>query len=74
MLWTTVPDVPLNVRVRLPVVAFLDTVTVTVACTELVPLSVTCDGEILHVVLLGAPLQESETAPVKPLSGASVSV
>jgi hypothetical protein len=68
------PDVPLSVSVRVPVVAFLPTVTVTVACAELVPFSVTGLGETLHVVLAGAPLHESETFPAKPLSGVKVSV
>jgi hypothetical protein len=74
VLCVTVPDVPLKVSVCLPVLAFPFTVIVTVACAELVPLSVTEDGETLHVVWFGAPLHESETAPVKPLAGDSVSV
>ena len=74
MLCVTLPDVPLRVRVCFPVLAPPPTVIVTVACAELVPLSVTGDGEILQVVWLGAPLQESDTAPVKPLRGDSVRV
>ena len=74
VLCVMVPDVPLRVSVCLPVFAPPPTVMVTVACAELVPLSVTDDGEMLQVVWLGTPLQESETAPVKPLSGDSVSV
>jgi hypothetical protein len=74
VLCVTVPDVPLKVSVCLPVFALPATVIVTVACAELVPLSVTEDGEMLHVVWFGTPLHESETAPVKPLSGDSVSV
>jgi len=41
VLCVTVPDVPLNVRVRFPVLAPPPTVIVTVACAELVPLIVT---------------------------------
>ena len=41
MLCATVPDVPLKVRVCFPVFAPPPTVIVTVACAELVPLSVT---------------------------------
>jgi hypothetical protein len=74
VLCVTVPDVPLKVSVRLPVFAPPPTVMVTIACAEFVPLSVTEDGEMLQVVWLGTPLQESETAPVKPSSGDSVSV
>jgi len=74
VLCVTVPDVPLKVSVRFPVFAPPPTVIVTVACAELVPLSVTGDGEILQVVWLGTPPQESETAPVKPLTGDRVSV
>jgi hypothetical protein len=74
VLCVTVPDVPLKVSVRFPVFAPPATVIVTVACAELVPLSVTGDGEMLQVVWLGTPLQESATPPVKPLRGDSVSV
>jgi hypothetical protein len=74
VLCVTVPDVPLKVRVRFPLFAPPPTVIVTVACAELVPLSATGDGEMLQVVWLGTPLQESETAPVKPLRGESVTV
>jgi hypothetical protein len=74
VLCVTVPDVPLKVSVCLPVLAFPPTVIVTVACAEDVPFSVTDDGVMLQVVWLGAPVHESETAPVKPLSGDNVSV
>ena len=47
---------------------------ITVASAEDVPFSVTDDGEMLQVVWLGAPLHESETVPVKLLSGDNVSV
>jgi len=40
-LCVTEPDVPFKVRVCVPVAAFLATVTVTVACDEFVPFSVT---------------------------------
>jgi hypothetical protein len=74
VLCVTVPDVALKVSVCFPVFAPPPTVIVTVACAELVPLRVTGDGEMPQVVWLGAPLQESETAPVKPLRGDSVRV
>lgn len=74
VLCVTDPDVPFTVSVCVPLLAFLPTVTVTVACAELVPLRVTGDGEILQVVLPGAPLQESETFPVRPPIGDSVKV
>jgi hypothetical protein len=47
---------------------------VTVACAEPEPLSVTCVGEMPHVEFVGAPLQESDTVPLYPLSEVSVSV
>jgi hypothetical protein len=47
---------------------------VTVACAEFVPFSVTWFGETLQFVLAGWPLQESETFPLKPAIGATVSV
>lgn len=74
VLCVTVPDVPLKVSVCLPVFALPPTVIVTVACAEVVPLSVTDDGETLHVVWFGTPLHASEMVPMKPLSGDSVSV
>jgi hypothetical protein len=74
VLCVKVPDVPLNVSECCPVLAFPLTVIVTVACAELVPLSVTEVGEIVQVVWLGTPLQESETLPVKSPSDESVSV
>lgn len=46
---------------------------VTVALTAL-PLKVTRDGDKEHVVLAGIPLQESETVPLKPKTGWTVSV
>ena len=72
VLWVTDPDVPFRVRVYTLLLAFLPTVTVTVACVELVPLRATWDGEMLQAVLPGAPLQESETFPVRPPNGVSV--
>lgn len=41
--------------------------------TEL-PLKLTCVGDKEQVVLAGAPLQESDTLPVKPKTGLTVSV
>lgn len=41
VLWVSDPDEPFRVRVCAPRLAFLPTVTVTVACAELVPLRVT---------------------------------
>ena len=74
VLWVVEPDVPLKVSVRLPVPALWPTVTVTVAWAGFVPSSVTVDGEMAQLPLLGAPLQVSETLPVRPPSGVSVRV
>lgn len=54
--------------------AFCAAVIVTVACTELDPLSVTCVGEIAQVVPPGAPLQESDTVPLNSPTGVIVNV
>jgi hypothetical protein len=74
MLCAADPDVPLRVSVYVPTVALPFTLMVAVAWTELVPFSVTWFGETLQFVLAGAPLQESETFPLKPAIGATVSV
>jgi hypothetical protein len=47
--------------------------TVAVELAAVVPLSVT-DGDSVHVVAAGAPVQLSDTVPTKPLSGVKVSV
>jgi hypothetical protein len=41
-------------------------VTVTVAAAGVAPLTATVDGETLHVVVAGAPLQLNATLPLKP--------
>ena len=46
----------------------------TVACTELEPLTVTWVGEIAHVVSPGTPPQESDTVPLNPPTGVTVNV
>ena len=46
-------------------------VTVAVA---LAPLSMTCEGEMLQVIFVVPPPQDSATLPVKPLSGEIVKV
>jgi hypothetical protein len=74
VLCESVPDVPVKVSVRVPVVGFFPTVTITVACADPVLFSVTWLGDALQVVFVGAPLHDSDTFPVKPLSGAKVRV
>jgi len=69
-----VPDVPVNVRVRVPVDVLAPTVIVAVACAEPEPFRVTCVGEIAQVVPDGAPLQESNTLPLKAPSDVTISV
>jgi hypothetical protein len=71
-LCVNVPDVPVNVRVRVPVEALAPTVIVAVACAEPEPVRVTCVGETLHVEPDGAPLQESDTLPLKAPSEVTV--
>jgi hypothetical protein len=45
-----------------------------VACVEFTPFNVVWLGETEHVVFVGAPLQESETLPLNPVSGVTVNV
>ncbi len=47
---------------------------VIVAVTELEPLSVTELGETEQVAVAGPPVQESDTIPVNPLIGVTVTV
>jgi hypothetical protein len=68
------PDTPFRVKVRVPTVACLLTLTVTVACAEFVPFNVIDVGATLQVTFAGTPLHERETFPVKPVSGFTVSV
>lgn len=68
------PLVAVNVNVRVPVVDLRETVTVTVACTEPVPLNATCAGEMVQLSVGATPLHESATTPVKPLIGDTVIV
>ena len=49
-------------------------VTVTVAVTAVVPLSVTVAGEMPHVAPIGAPLQVSATIGLNPLLAANESM
>jgi hypothetical protein len=49
-------------------------VNVTVAVAVLDPLSVTGDGETVHVDAAGAPVQPQVTVPLKLLVGAAVTV
>ena len=67
-----VPDVPVNVRVRVPVEALAPTVIVAVACAEPEPFRVTCVGKTVQVEPDGAPLQESDTLPLKAPSEVTV--
>jgi hypothetical protein len=74
MLCVMDPDVPLRVSEYVPTGALPFTLIVAVVWAELVPFSVTWFGETLQFVPDGAPLQESETFPLKPAIGATVSV
>jgi hypothetical protein len=74
VLWFAVADVPLKVKVCVPVPAFWVTVIVAVAVAGSVPSRETEDGEIAQDVPPGRPLQESEMLPVRPPSGVIVIV
>ena len=73
-LCVSVPDAPVNVKVRVPVGALAFTVIVAVACAEPEPFRVTCFGETVQLEPDGAPLQESDTLPLKAPSGVTVNV
>jgi hypothetical protein len=73
MLCVMDPDVPLSVSEYVPTGAWLPALMVTVACAEFVPFNVTWPCETLQFVLAGWPLQESETFPLNPAIGVSVS-
>lgn len=73
-LCVNVPDVPVNVKVRVPVEAFALAVIVAVACAEPEPFKITCVGEMVQAAPDGAPLQESDTLPLKAPSDVTVNL
>ena len=69
------PKVPVTVKVNVPFVSeFFWILMVTMAVAELDPFNITEMGEREQVAVGGPPVQESDTVPVNPLIGVTVSV
>jgi len=68
------PDVPVKVRVCVPVEAPWLTVIVIVDCAEPEALKLTCVGESAQVVLPGTPLHDSDTASLYSPTDVAVNV